>query len=59
MSRERTSDRPRSVRRWWGWAAAAGVAGGAGLVAAHSPVWAVGIGTAAAVLASATEVLRR
>jgi hypothetical protein len=46
-------------RRWLGLAGVVGVAGGAGLVAAHSPAWAAGIGTAAAVLAAAAEVLRR
>ncbi|WP_435204935.1 hypothetical protein [Micromonospora sp. bgisy143] len=59
MSRENVSRRKRSPRGWRRLAAAAGVASGAGLAAAHSPAWAVGIGTAAAVLAAAAEVLRR
>lgn len=59
MNRGNVSRLERSPRRWRGLAAAVAVAGGAGLVAAHSPAWAVGIGMAAAVLAAAAEVLRR
>jgi triosephosphate isomerase len=49
----------RFARHWVALGAALGVAGGAGLVAAYDPAWAVGIGTAAAVFAAAVGVLRR
>ncbi|MEV4347645.1 hypothetical protein AB0J83_24585 [Actinoplanes sp. NPDC049596] len=48
----------RASRRWTTIAAAGGAAV-AGVLAAHSPAWAVGVGTAAALFAAIRELLQR
>lgn len=58
-SKRSVPERGRATRPWWAWAMAAVGASSAGTVAAHSPAWAVGLGTAAAVFAAVGVLLRR
>ncbi|MFJ8691115.1 hypothetical protein [Micromonospora wenchangensis] len=49
---------PRGSRQWTTIVAAGGAAA-AGVLAAHSPAWAVGVGTAAGLFVAIRELLQR
>lgn len=60
MTKDRAvRERGRAIRPRWAWAVAATGTTAAGILAAHSPAWAVGLGTAAAVFAAVGVLLRR